>query len=122
MEITFSCLRSKEIVNIYDDGLTFEPIHRVLFNVENLLEKVAEQFKKINCFVGIEEVSSEKDLAENPESDLEDTLSNDYDVILQVKPEKIPQIKSQIIDGQKCIIIPIDENEQAKVNGLDDLI
>lgn len=52
-----------EIVNIYDDGLTFEPIHRVLFNVENLLEKVAEQFKKINCFVGIEEVSSEKDLA-----------------------------------------------------------
>ena len=68
------------------------------------------------------EDSSEKDLAENPESDLEDTLSNDYDVILQVKPEKIPQIKSQIIDGQKCIIIPIDENEQAKVNGLDDLI
>ena len=52
-----------EIVNIYDEGLTFEPIHRVLFNVENLLEKVAEQFKKINCFVGIEEVSSEKDLA-----------------------------------------------------------
>lgn len=52
-----------EIVNIYDDGLTFEPIHRVLFNVENLLEKVSEQFKKINCFVGIEEVSSEKDLA-----------------------------------------------------------
>ena len=52
-----------EIVNIYDEGLTFEPIHRVLFNVENLLEKVAEQFKKINCFVGIEEVSSGKDLA-----------------------------------------------------------
>lgn len=46
----------------------------------------------------------------------------DYDVILQVKPEKIPQIKSQIIDGQKCIVIPINENEQTTVNGLDDLI
>lgn len=45
-----------------------------------------------------------------------------YDVILQVKPEKIPQIKSQIIDGQKCIVIPINENEQTKVNGQDDLI
>lgn len=45
-----------------------------------------------------------------------------YDVILQVKPEKIPQIKSQIIDGQKCIVIPIYENEQTTVNGLDDLI
>jgi len=56
----------------------------------------------------------------------EDTEDNkvtpDYDVILQVKPEKIPQIKSQIIDGQKCIVIPINENEQATVNGLDDVI
>ncbi|SHK27864.1 protein of unknown function [Clostridium cavendishii DSM 21758] len=49
-------------------------------------------------------------------------LTPNYDVILQVKPEKIPKIKSQIIDGQKCIIIPIDEDEQATVNGLDDLI
>ncbi|MBC8061066.1 MAG: DUF4317 domain-containing protein [Clostridiaceae bacterium] len=45
-----------------------------------------------------------------------------YDVILQVKPEKIPQIKSQIIDGQKCIVIPINDNEQTSVNGLVDLI
>lgn len=48
--------------------------------------------------------------------------TSDYDVILQVKPEKIPQIKSQIIDGQKCIVIPINEDEQTTVNGLDDLI
>jgi hypothetical protein len=46
----------------------------------------------------------------------------DYDIILQVKPDKIPQIKSQIIDGQKCIVIPINENEQTTVNGLEDLI
>ena len=45
-----------------------------------------------------------------------------YDVILKVKPEKIPEIKSQIIDGQKCIVIPINENEQTTINGLDDLI
>ena len=50
----------------------------------------------------------------------DDTLN--YDVILQVKPEKLPQIKSQIIDGQKCIVIPINENEQTTVNGLEDLI
>ncbi len=49
-------------------------------------------------------------------------ITSDYDVILQVKPEKIPKIKAQIIDGQKCIVIPIDENEQTTVNGLDDLI
>jgi hypothetical protein len=54
---------------------------------------------------------------------LEDNkVNHDYDIILQVKPEKIPQIKSQIIDGQKCIVIPVNENEQTTVNGLDDLV
>ena len=41
-----------------------------------------------------------------------------YDVILRVKPEKVSQIKSQMIDGQKCLVIPMDENEHAAVNGV----
>lgn len=49
-------------------------------------------------------------------------ITSNYDVILQVKPEKIPEIKSQIIDGKKCIVIPINEDEQTTINGLDDLI
>lgn len=73
----------------------------------------------------------DNDLDETVESATEETndevltnnkANSEYDVILQVKPEKIPQIKSQMIDGQKCIVIPIDENEQTTVNGLDDLI
>lgn len=34
-----------EIVNIYDTGLTFEPIHRVIFNIDNeaLIKKMAEK-------------------------------------------------------------------------------
>ncbi|AKL95771.1 hypothetical protein CACET_c23250 [Clostridium aceticum] len=49
-------------------------------------------------------------------------VARHYDIMLQVKPEKMPQIKSQIIDGQKCIVIPINEDEQTTVNGLDDFI
>lgn len=41
-----------------------------------------------------------------------------FDIVLQVKPEKVPQIKSQIVDGKKCIVIPIDDNEQANINGI----
>lgn len=52
-----------EIVNIYDDGLTFEPIHRVLFNTENLIEKVVEKFTTQNCFVSVNELNSEKELS-----------------------------------------------------------
>ena len=46
----------------------------------------------------------------------DNNATSQYDIILQVKPEKIPEIKSQIIDGQKCIVIPINDSEQATVN------
>ena len=49
--------------------------------------------------------------------DADDTIKT-YDVILRVKPEKVAQIKSQMIDGQKCLVIPMDENEHAAVNGV----
>ncbi|MGG7144288.1 DUF4317 domain-containing protein [Clostridium nigeriense] len=69
------------------------------------------------------EETSENNLEEPQDINSEENnVPPNYDVILQVKPEKIPQIKSQIIDGQKCIVIPINENEQTKVNGQDDLI
>ena len=42
--------------------------------------------------------------------------------MLNVKPQKISQIKSEIIDGKKCLIIPVDDNEQAKVNGVDTIL
>ncbi|ADL51731.1 DUF4317 domain-containing protein [Clostridium cellulovorans] len=78
------------------------------------------------------EETSETDLTkEDLETILHETIdinsedkenAPNYDVIVQVKPEKVPQIKSQIIDGQKCLVIPINEDEQTRVNGLDDLI
>lgn len=51
-----------------------------------------------------------------------DEVAPEFDVILQVKPEKLPQIKTQVINGQKCIVIPINEDEQTAVNGSLDLI
>jgi hypothetical protein len=100
------------------------PLAESLLDVKAL--KINEQRKKEENLkkqveilqTKLEEVTQQVAVdVENPED-----ITSLYDVILQVKPEKIPQIKSQIIDGQKCIIIPINENEQTTVNGLDDLI
>ena len=44
--------------------------------------------------------------------------TRNYDVVLHVKPEKANQIHSSMIDGKKCIVIPMDENEQATINGV----
>ena len=41
-----------------------------------------------------------------------------YDVVLRVKPEKASQIKLQVINGQKCLVIPMDEDEHATINGV----
>ncbi|WP_338626635.1 DUF4317 domain-containing protein [Clostridium baratii] len=96
------------------DSETEAPSSTEVSNDNEVLEELSES----NA-----EETLETDLKEDNDTNSEDSeVNNDYDVILQVKPEKIPQIKSEVIDGQKCIVIPINEDEQTKVNGLDDLI
>ena len=65
-----------------------------------------------------QQVALHRTSAANDADDTGDDPIKTYDVILRVKPEKVPQIKSQMIDGQKCLIIPMDENEHAAVNGV----
>lgn len=81
---------------------------------EQNLEKQVEilQNKLENTNKKLEEVSK-------METESEETFEENYDIILKVKPEKASQIKSQIIEGQKYIVIPVEENEQTNVNGVD---
>jgi len=72
----------------------------------------------------IEQRKKEKNLERQVEilqTKLEEVVGQDdlyYDIILKVRPAKVPEIKSQIIDGQKYIIIPVNDNEQTKVHEL----
>ena len=100
--------------NVDNDLVTALPEEAIDSTVERKLETDAEANE------GVEGVTEEV-VSEMVEEIAHIDASN-YDVILQVKPEKVPQIKSQIIDGQKCIVIPINENEQATLNGLDNFI
>lgn len=92
--------------------------------VEILQNKLEHTNKKL------EEASKNKTDSENTtETTSDDSIqdinpedTSNYDIVLKVKPQKVSQIKSQIIDGQKYIVIPIDDNEQANVNGVDTLL
>lgn len=88
----------------------------------NEQRKKEEHLEKQVAFLQsrLEEVKQEAVI--DKEETIENNLEDSYDIILEVKPEKVSEIKSEIIDGQKCIIIPINENEQTKVNGVDNLI
>lgn len=74
------------------------------------------------------EAASDLDLEKNSDTNLNSPSSSkiesenhsdqNYDIVVQVKPEKLEQIKSQIIDGKKYLVIPVDDNEHANVNGV----
>lgn len=59
-----------------------------------------------------------EDHKSNASIEEESALNDSSDVVLKVNPEKVDQISAQIIDGQKCIIIPLLEDEQATINGV----
>ncbi len=44
--------------------------------------------------------------------------TRNYDVVLHVKPEKAGQVHTSTIDGKKCIVIPMQEDEAASLNGV----
>ncbi len=106
-----------------ENAIKIEEYYEENFNeelplVESLIEpkivKINEQKKKERALEKqveflqnkLEEVSSEAN------------VGGDYDIILQVKPEKVDEIKSQIIDGQEYILIPVYENEKTTINEL----
>lgn len=93
--------------------------------LEKQVEILQDRLKEVANEADINDASSDSLTATSLDKTIDSKNNNsnsDYDVVLQVKPEKIEQIKSQIIDGQKYIVIPINDDEQTTVNGQDDLI
>ena len=108
----------KESTPLSDDNDDSALEYSIESNFDQSIDANLEDPKNNDLEETVETVTNET----NNEILTDDKANSEYDVILQVRPEKIPQIKSQMIDGQKCIVIPINENEQTTVNGLDDLI
>lgn len=87
---------------------------RLIKQVETLQVKL-EEMKQMSEEPGKPEDALQTETAQ-------DTPDSEYDIVLHVNPEKIPYIKSRVIDGQKCIVIPVNDEEQATVNGKTGLI
>lgn len=85
-----------------------------------LVEQVQQLQEKL------EEVTSSKSDDQQSRTDLDTMQTTDsleiqdenFDVILRVKPQKVQEITYEVINGKKCIIIPMAENEHADLNGI----
>lgn len=89
---------------------------------ENYKKKKEQKLQKevVDLKQKLEE-TIEKNISKNENNDdIKSTVATDknFDIVLNVNPIKIPEIKTQLIDGKKYIMIPIEENEQASINGI----
>ena len=41
----------------------------------------------------------------------------DIDVVVKVTPEKVEEIHTAFVDGKRCLVIPMEDDEEAKING-----
>ncbi len=115
-----------KIEDFYLDTFADElPLAESLLDKKILKESAQVQKEKtLIKQIGVLE-SKLKEVTQNAPLDGDDPEDSDGirpDIILQVKPEKVAEIKTQVIDGQKYIVIPVNEDELARVNGVDELI
>ncbi len=104
----------------------FESEPPILQNLidEKALEKNARKKEEEHLRLQVQQL--QKELAEKtfPAPEIADAPDEGTppeercDVILRVKPERAALIKSEMIDGRKCLIIPVEEDEQINLNGV----
>lgn len=117
-EILVECGVSEDLVEkiqaSYEENFAEEPPV-----VEHLIDKkiLAENEKNKATKVLVEQIQV---LQERLQESVK-TNAEEFDIVLKVKEEKVSQIKTQLIDGKKCIVIPVEEDEQTNINGKSDL-
>lgn len=127
---------TQKIETEYNESFQDEPIvaeyildskliaaHEKLRKEEALVEKVIvlqEELNKTRSEMRMVAAQSEFEFPVEEEG--EGSPNSEIDVVVKVKADKVNQISTQIIDGKKCIIIPMEEDEHITVNGQADLV
>ena len=128
-------IKSK-IEKAYDETFGEEPPE-----AKNLLDKKAlEQSAKRDRTVELEkqvnvlkqQLENRKSADDEPPFDTDETpfdadepLDVNFasaDISLNVSQSKLTEIKTEIIDGKKCIVIPVEEGESTSINGVNTVI
>lgn len=117
--------KAHKIEQAYNEKFADEPPVAEHVIDEKALEQNEQKKEKEELRQQVEvlqqELEDRKLIAGEEDSDETDSVKT-YDVILRVKPEKLSQIKSETIHGQKCLVIPMAEDEHANVNGVNTVV
>lgn len=107
----------KTYENVFGDEVPFAE-HLVDPKLLEVNAKRKEKLELVHQVQNLKQQLEETRSVPVEDSDDETPAVKTYDVILRVKPEKVGQIHSETINGQKCLVIPMEEDEHAAVNGI----
>ena len=124
-------LTPKEIGEILTDGgISEEKAGKIQKNYEEFFQDSLPDAKELLDAKAVKnnEIHIEKKVLQEKVVDLTRQLEQagvinrdgkEADIIVKVKPDKLPLISSTFVDGRRCLIIPMEEDEQARINGED---
>ena len=107
--------------NVLDKKLVEESTQRLRTvelegQVTNLKEQLTE---KDQALTEAKRTVKEQEAAlASPAALIQSELTEEMPVSLHVSPKKAKQIKSQIVGGVKCILVPLEKGESAQINGV----
>lgn len=109
---------AERIGQSYVEKFSIEPPVAELLVDKKILSSGAHERREEELLIEVQQLKDELGQAKN-ELALTQPPADDADckIILRVAPQKAEQITTQVIDGRRCIVIPIEENEYACVNG-----
>lgn len=97
------------------DKLYEETFQEEVPQIEHLLDKkvLQENESKKTTKMLMEQIH---DLEETVKVLKEQDDPETFDVVVKVAPTKLEQISTAVVDGRKCIVIPVEEFEQIRIN------
>ncbi len=109
---------AERIGQSYVEKFSIEPPVAELLVDKNILSSGAHERREEELLIEVQQLKDELGQTKN-ELALTQPPADDADckIILRVAPQKAEQITTQVIDGRRCIVIPVEENEYACVNG-----
>ena len=109
---------AERIGQSYVEKFSIEPPVAELLVDKKILSSGAHERREEELLIEVQQLKDELGQTKN-ELALTQPPADDADckIILRVAPQKAEQINTQVIDGRRCIVIPVEENEYACVNG-----
>ncbi len=107
--------------NVVDKKLVEESTQRLRTmelegQVTNLKEQLSEKNQALS--EAKEKVKVQEAQLASPAALIQSELSEEMPVSLHVSPRKARQIRSQMVGGVKCILVPLEKGESAQINGV----